>query len=227
MNIKALVPVRSGSVRVQNKNIRPFCDSTLLEEKLKHLLAIEELAEVIVNSNDDQMLKIAEKMGATPVKRDPHFASNTVSMSDVYENMAENMECEHVMFANVTNPLCTSATYQKAIEQYKVMGDAHDSLVSAVNVHEFMWLNGKPINYDVAHQPRSQDLPPITRLTFAFCLLPRELMIERKNVIGERPMMFVTNELEAVDIDTNLDFFIAESLYRGIVLEGKTLDALI
>jgi len=227
MNIKALVPVRNGSVRVQNKNIRPFCESTLLEEKLKHLLAIEELTDVVVNSNDDQMLEIAEKMGATPVKRDPHFASNTVSMSDVYHDMARNMECEHVMFANVTNPRCTSETYQKAIEQYKVMGEAHDSLASAANVHEFMWLDGKPINYDVAHQPRSQDLPPITRLTFAFCLLPRELMIQRKNVIGERPMMFVTNELEAVDIDTNLDFFIAESLYRGIVLEGKTLDALI
>lgn len=227
MNIKALVPVRSGSVRVQNKNVRPFCGSTLLQEKLKHLLAIEELSGVIVNSNDDQMLEIASKMGAETVKRDPTYASNTVSMSDVYQNMAENMDCEHVMFANVTNPLCTTETYRKAINQYRVLGNDHDSLVSAANVNEFMWLEGKPINYDIAHQPRSQDLPPITRLTFAFCLLPRELMIRRKNVIGEKPFMFVTDEIEAVDIDTNLDFFIAESLYRGIVLEGKTMESLI
>ncbi|MDF3130401.1 cytidylyltransferase [Kiritimatiellaeota bacterium B1221] len=221
MNIKALVPVRSGSMRVSNKNIRPFCDSTLLEEKLKHLLAIEELSGVVVNSNDDHMLEISERMGAETVKRDPHFASNSVSMSDVYVDMAENMDCEHIMFANVTNPLCNTETYRKAISQYHVMGKEHDSLASAAYVNEFLWLDGKPTNYDVVHQPRSQDLPPITRLTFAFCLLPRSLMIARKNVIGEKPMMFVTDEIEAVDIDTNLDFFIAEALYRKIVLEGR------
>jgi len=227
MNIKALVPVRSGSVRVANKNIRPFCNSTLLQEKLKHLLEVEELEEVVVNSNDEQMLEMAGRMGATPVKRDPHYASNTVSMSDVYENMAEQMDCEHIMFANVTNPLCGTETYRKAIAQYKVMGEDHDSLASSAAVNEFLWLEGKPVNYDVAHQPRSQDLPPITRLTFAFCLLPRKLMIERKNVVGERPFMFLTSETEAVDIDTNLDFFIAEQLYRQLYIEKRSLDEII
>ncbi len=227
MNIKALVAVRSGSMRVENKNIRPFCGSTLLEEKLKHLLAVEQIEEVVVNSNSDSMLKLAEEMGATPMKREEYYASNTVSMSEVYENMAQQLDSEHIMYANVTNPLCTTETYIKAIEQYRIMGKGHDSLASAAYVNEFMWLEGNPINYDVAHQPRSQDLPPIARLTFAFCLLPRDLMIQRKNVIGLNPFLFITDEIEAVDIDTNLDFFIAESLYQKLMIEKLNVGEII
>lgn len=75
MRVKALVAVRSGSMRVQNKNIRPFAGSSLLEVKLNQLKRIPNLDGIVVNSNDDQMLEIAEKMGCETVKRDPYYAS--------------------------------------------------------------------------------------------------------------------------------------------------------
>ena len=75
MKIKALVAVRSGSQRVQNKNIRPFADSSLLEIKLSQLKRIQNLDGIIVNSNDDSMLKIAADMGCETVKRDEVYAS--------------------------------------------------------------------------------------------------------------------------------------------------------
>lgn len=57
MKIKALVAVRSGSQRVQNKNVRPFAESSLLEIKLRQLLSIRSLDGVVVNSNDDKSWK--------------------------------------------------------------------------------------------------------------------------------------------------------------------------
>ncbi len=54
--IKALIAVRSGSVRVKNKNIKPFCGSSLLEIKIKQLLSILQIDGVVVNSNDDIIL---------------------------------------------------------------------------------------------------------------------------------------------------------------------------
>jgi N-acylneuraminate cytidylyltransferase len=90
MKMKALVPVRSGSVRVKNKNIRPFADTNLLELKLRQLKRPSSLDGIVVNSNDDAMLKIASSLGCQTVKRAEEFASNTVSMSDVYVNIAEN-----------------------------------------------------------------------------------------------------------------------------------------
>lgn len=212
MKIKALVAVRSGSMRVQNKNLRPFAGSSLLEVKLAQLKRIKGLDGIIVNSNDDTMLGIAEKMGCETVKRDPYYASNEVSMSDVYKNMAENCDCDVIAYINVTNPLLKDETIEKAIEEYKNMKE-FDSLNSAHLVKEFMFLDNKPVNYDLKNQPRSQDLPDYYALNFAINIISREKMIECKNVVGEKPWIYGIDEIEATDIDNPIDFDFSEFVF--------------
>lgn len=73
MKIKALVAVRAGSQRVKNKNIRPFANSTLLEIKLKQLLRCDRLDGVVVDSDDENMLKVASDLGCETVLRDPYY----------------------------------------------------------------------------------------------------------------------------------------------------------
>ncbi len=213
MKIKALVAVRSGSMRVQNKNLRPFAGSSLLEVKLAQLKRIKGLDGIIVNSNDDTMLSIAEKMGCETVKRDPYYASNEVSMSDVYKNMAENCDCDVIAYINVTNPLLKDETIEKAIEEYKNMKD-FDSLNSAHLVKEFMFLDNKPVNYDLKNQPRSQDLPDYYALNFAINIISKEKMIECKNVVGEKPWIYGIDEIEATDIDNPIDFDFSEFVFK-------------
>lgn len=212
MKIKALVAVRSGSMRVQNKNLRPFAGSSLLEVKLAQLKRIKGLDGIIVNSNDDTMLGIAEKMGCETVKRDPYYASNEVSMSDVYKNMAENCDCDVIAYINVTNPLLKDETIEKAIEEYKNMKN-FDSLNSAHLVKEFMFLDNKPVNYDLKNQPRSQDLPDYYALNFAINIISREKMIECKNVVGQKPWIYGIDEIEATDIDNPIDFDFSEFVF--------------
>lgn len=214
MKIKALIAVRSGSERVVNKNLRPFADANLLELKIKQLQTISQLEGIVVNSNDDRMLEIATKLGAETVKRDPHYATSSVSMSDVYQNMAENFNGEVVMYANVTNPLVETESYINGIKTFKEISDKFDSLNSAHLIKEFMFLDNKPINYDLLNQPRSQDLPNIYALNFAFSILTKAHMIEYKNVIGRSPYMYELTETESIDIDTEFDFEIAEFLYK-------------
>lgn len=214
MRIKALIAVRSGSERVVNKNLRPFAGSNLLELKIKQLKAIKELAGIVVNSNDDRMLEIAGKLGVETVKRDPYFATSSVSMSDVYQNMAENIDTDIVMYANVTNPLVNTESYVNGIKTFKEISGKFDSLNSAHLIKEFMFLDNQPINYDLLHQPRSQDLPNIYALNFAFSILTKEHMVQYKNVIGHSPYMYELTEAESIDIDTEFDFEIAEFLYK-------------
>ncbi|MBR1603521.1 MAG: hypothetical protein IJ667_08785 [Synergistaceae bacterium] len=213
MSIKALVAVRSGSVRVANKNIRPFAGSNLLEIKLRQLKKLKSLDGVVVNSNDDEMLKIAEDLGCEPVKRDEYYASNYVSMSEVYKNMAENFNADIVVYANCTNPLLNSSTLESAINFYLENINKYDSVNSAHLIKEFMFKDNKPINYDLQHQPRSQDLPDIAALNFAFNILDRETMIDNKNVVGTRPYIYIIDRLEATDIDDPIDFDFAEFMY--------------
>lgn len=212
--LKALIAVRSGSQRVKNKNIRPFAGSTLLELKINQLKRISCFDGIVVNSNDEKMLEIAKRNGADIVRRDEKYASNTVSMSDVYKNMAENMECDDIAYINVTNPLLKDGTIIKAVEEFYSAGKKFDSLNSAHLIKEFLFKDGLPLNYDLRHQPRSQDLPDIAALNFAVSIISRERMIECKNIVGYKPDIFLINEIEATDIDNQIDFDFAEFVYK-------------
>ena len=214
MKIKALVAVRSGSQRVVNKNIRPFAGSSLLEIKLNQLKRIPNIDGIVVNSNDDKMLEIASNMGCEVVKRDEYYASNQVSMSEVYRNMAENVNADVIAYINATNPLLNDRTIVQAIENYKKNISQYDSLNSAHLIKEFLFKENLPINYGLRHQPRSQDLPDISALNFAINIISREKMIECKNVVGYKPNIYIIDEVEATDIDNPIDFDFAEFVYK-------------
>ena len=222
--VSALIAVRSGSVRVKNKNIRTFNDSTLLELKIKQLQSVKEINDVVVNSNSDEMLSIAKNLGAKTVKRDDYYASNTISMSSVFEDMAKNMDCENILYANCTNPLVSTNSYSDAIRIFLNNTSAYDSLVSCHDIKEFLYLDGKALNYDPMNQPRSQDLPNVVALNFAISIISKSDMIKNRNIIGMNPYFYKLNEAESLDIDTPLDFFIAEKLYQHIILDNNKLN---
>jgi len=213
MKVSALIAARSGSQRVQNKNIRPFAGSTLLEVKIKQLQRISNIDEVVVNSNDDDILFIANNCGAKTVRRDSYYASNTVSMSDVYQNMAENMDCDVIVYANCTNPLIHDKTIYECVEFYKNHCLKYDSVNTAHLVKEFLFKDNLPINYDLRHQPRSQDLPDIAALNFAVNILSKTTMVECKNVVGHKPYIYNIDEVEATDIDNPIDFEFSEFVF--------------
>ena len=177
---------------------------------------------IVLNSNDDTMLDIGREMGVETVKRDQYYATNSVVMSEVYVNMAQNIDTDVIVYANVTNPILSDETLRDAIKFYKEHADEYDSVNSAHVIKEFMWLDGKPINYDPANQPRSQDLPNIMCINFAFSILPKELMISGRNVVGRKPYLYPIDYFEVTDIDNMLDFEIAEFLYKKYVMQGKS-----
>ena len=216
--IKALIAVRSGSVRVKNKNIKPFADSSLLEVKIKQLLEVPELAGVVVNSNDDTMLKIAEKLGAEPVKRDEYYATSQVSPNELYVNIAENFDADIMVFANATNPLITPQTISCCIQKFNEISGEFDSVNTVNYVKEFLWLNGKAINYDPAKKPRSQDLPDIVSINHAVNVIAKDTMINKKDIFGFNPYLYIIDKVEAIDIDDMIDFEFAEFMYKKLRL---------
>ena len=160
------------------------------------------------------MLSIADSYGCETVKRDAYYAGDTVSMSDVYKNMAENCNCDDIAYINVTNPLLKDKTVIDAVNKYYEIIGSFDSLNSAHYIKEFLFKDNLPINYDLRHQPRSQDLPDIFALNFAINIISRDTMIENKNVVGVKPFIYSINEIEATDIDNQIDFDFAEYVYK-------------
>lgn len=214
MKVCALIAVRAGSQRVKNKNIKKFANSSLLEIKINQLKRIKEIDKIYVNSDDDYMLRIASNLGCNIVKRDSYYASNSVSMSEVYKNMAENINADIIVYSNVTNPLINDDTISNAINFYLKNSKKYDSVNTASPVKQFLFLENKPINYSLENQPRSQDLPDIYALNFAISVISKKLMIEQKNVVGKKPYLFPVTQIEGIDIDTSVDFEISEFLYK-------------
>lgn len=220
MKMKALIAVRSGSQRVMNKNIKPFANSNLLEIKIKQLKRIKEIEGIIVNSNDETMLSIAKRLNVEAVKRDDYFASSTVPMPEVFEDMANNFNGDIVIYANVTNPLITDDTIRSVIKFYYYNQTYCDSVNTAYPIKEFMFQDNKPINFKLKVHPKSQDLPDIFALNFAVNIITKDNMIKYKSVIGKKPYIYAMDEIESTDIDNNVDFEFAEFMYKKLYMNN-------
>ncbi len=212
--ILAIVPVRAGSQRVKNKNVRPFADTNLLEIKLETLLQVNRI-DIVVDTDCPKAMEIARKFRVRVHQREPYYASSKCTNSEFFHHIAEHTpeEYKYLMYVPVTSPLVTVETINKVIDTF-LNSPQHDSVNTTSLIKHHMWLNGQPLNYNVETSPNSQDLPDIHALNYAVNILPRDLMILRKNVIGYRPKFFVLDQYEGVDIDELVDFEFAEFLYK-------------
>ena len=213
----AVVAVRAGSQRVKNKNFRPFADTNLLELKLKILIKVKNLDEIIVNSDSDIMLEIANKYNVKTQKRDEFFASSNATNSDFHKHIAEVTNSDFIFLAPVCSPFIGVKRHQEAINNF--MMSEVDSLTSCELVKGHLWLDGKPINYSLDNVPNSQDLPEIKKLNYGISIIKRQTMIERKGLVGLKPEFVVLNEIESTDIDEMETFNIAEILYNNLKLD--------
>ena len=114
------------------------------------------------------------------------------------------------MLTHVTQPFTKSESIAKALE--KVVSGEYDSAFSAVVLQDYMWMNGKPFNYDMKNIVRTQDLEPIYMETGAFFIFRKEVFTKLGQRIGNKPYIYEIDQFEAVDIDTAEDFEFAKAV---------------
>ncbi len=91
----------------------------------------------------------------------------------------------------------------------------HDSLFGVTRWQTRLWdAAGQPINHDPQRLLRTQDLPPVYEENSCLYLFDREGLLARGNRLGRNPLLFEIPRLEAVDIDEEDDFRLAECLMR-------------
>lgn len=226
MKTTAVIPVRKGSQRVPDKNLRPFAGTTLLENKIKFLLQVPEIDGIVVNTNSEAAIEFVElEYANTKVKaqrREEYYASSQCSGSEFFKHLGEVTDTDIFIYAPCTSPFIKSETVSKCIKQFREHPE-YDCLATVSSIKEFMWLNGKAINYDPQHAPNSQNLPDIVALNFGVTIVKRETLIANANIIGKNPQFVLTSDIEAIDIDTPLDFYIAEQIYNKLYIEKKGL----
>ena len=98
--ITAVIPVRKGSVRVKNKNLKPFANTNLLELKINQLKQVKLVDDIVVSSDCDTMLSIAESHGIKTHKEMtilPVLKQQTLSFS----KPCRVIDAEYIMYARL------------------------------------------------------------------------------------------------------------------------------
>ena len=210
-NITIVIPCRAGSTRVKNKNFKPFHNSTLLDIKVEQAKGLG--LPVVVNSDSHVAKKIAKDNNIEFVQRPDYYASSECINSEYYEYIANSVDTEFIMILQPTAPLLENSTVVEAYDFFLENLDKYDSLVTADYLKTFVFYNDKPLNYKLDKMPNSQDLNPIVIPTFNIMICKVSELLKAKNVITKKCYFYEINQLESMEIDTPIQFEIAEVLY--------------
>lgn len=230
MKITAVIPIRSGSQRVKDKNLRKFGDTTLMELKIKNLMLVPEIDQIIVNTNSEPAIEIVKSLTGGENcrlnyhRREEYYASSQCSGSEFFQHLGEVTDTDIFVYAPCTSPFIKPETISQCIRTFlSERGENCDCVSTVSSIKEFLWLDGKAINYDPKHAPNSQNLPDVVALNFGCTVTSKEDLVRNSNIIGKAPKFVIDSDIEAIDIDTPLDFYIAEQLYIKTCIEEKSL----
>jgi len=212
--ITVVVPVRKGSQRVKNKNFKPFADSNLLKVKLDVLKQVDVIDDIVVNTDSNIALQIADEYGVSKCVREDYYASSECNNSEFFQNIAENTNTDYIIYSPCTAPLIKVDTYYDFINRFRNAKDRYDSLTTVTDVKQHLWLDEKPMNYNPSDSPNTQDLPDIVSLTYGISIISKKDMIKYRNIVGKKPLFYKLDDFEAVDIDNPIDFEFAEFIYK-------------
>jgi CMP-N-acetylneuraminic acid synthetase len=149
------------------------------------------------------------------IERPEHLREATISMNEVLAHDTAQVEADFYLQTHSTNPLLRAETLSRAIQDFLRRYPAFDSLFSVTRLQTRLWDSlTRPINHNPAILLQTQDLPPVFEENSCFYLFTRPNLLARRNRMGERPLMYEIPRLEAVDIDEEADFEIADLLMR-------------
>jgi len=214
--IVALVPMRHHSERVPGKNYRMFAGHPLYHHIINTLLDCPLVNEVAIDT--DSPIIVEDAVRKFPqvkiIKRPQHLRADTVPMNNVLLYDVTQINADYYVQTHSTNPLLLPITITGAIEKFLQELPKYDSLFSVTRLQTRLWnAQGRALNHDPKVLLRTQDLPPVFEENSNLYIFSREVLETYQNRIGQHPLMFEINRLEAWDIDDESDFCIAEFLF--------------
>jgi CMP-N-acetylneuraminic acid synthetase len=217
MKITALVPIRHHSQRVPGKNYRPLAGKPLFHYIINTLLACPEISQVVVDTDSPPVMEgLHQHFPAVRILERPDaLCADTVPMNEILAYDTSQVEADLYLQTHTTNPLLRPETISRAIQALLASYPAYDSLLSVTRLQTRLWDQlGRAINHNPNILLQTQDLPPVFEENSCIYIFSRDTLLQRRNRLGERPLMFEIEASEAWDIDDELDFAITDFLMK-------------
>ena len=218
-NINGFIGCRQGSTRVKFKNLSLLNNKPLFTYLTDSALNTSNIDNLFLNTDSNYIVDIAKEIYKDKLNyylRPAHLGSSKAKLDDFVYDFMINFPSEITIFFNPCCLFLKAATIDKAINYF--IENNLDSLCASRVAQTLCFIKNKPINFSFhSSQPRTQDLEPIHCQTCAFFIWKNKPFIDayKKNSAGNFCGKFESyglSTLESIDIDTEEDFLIAESI---------------
>jgi CMP-N,N'-diacetyllegionaminic acid synthase len=224
MKILYIIPARGGSKGLPNKNIKLLAGIPMIAYSIRAALSSRYKGVVMVSTDDDKIAIIAKEQGAeVPFIRPAELAKDTSSTVDVIVHALEYYKSKDISFDIIvllqpTSPLRGTIDIENSIELLKK--NNADAVVSVCeNEHHPLWSNELPSDGSMKNFLREeikgknrQQLPKSYRLNGAVYVSKVDVFFNKRSFLHEGTFAYIMPQQRSVDIDTEIDFKLAELL---------------
>jgi CMP-N-acetylneuraminic acid synthetase len=217
-SVVALVPMRHHSARVEGKNYRLIAGRPLYAYILETLLDCMKVSKVVVDTDSPIIIEGVRKTypQVEIISRPPHLTADDVPMNAILLHDVEQVDTEFFLQTHSTNPLLKATTIECAIDTFFQGWPERDSLFSVTPFQTRLWTReGQPINHDPDELIPTQELDPLFVENSCIYIFSKDSLVDRRHRIGKSPILFEIDPEEAVDIDTEWEFKLAEFLLES------------
>lgn len=227
LDILSIIPARGGSKGLPRKNIKELCGKPLIAYTIEAAKESKLTNRVIVSTDDEEIACISKKYGAEiPYFRPKELSSDSSPTIDAILHMvgylkeSEGYNPDYILLLQCTSPLRNSKSIDESIK--KLITSEFDALVSVceseVNPYWSNIFDGDKLKYFIEEGKkinRRQDLPKVYRLNGAIYLIKTEALKAYRTFEPNSLTGYIMDEHSSIDIDTELDFKIAELIIKN------------
>lgn len=227
----AIIPARSGSKGLKDKNIKELNGKPLLWYSIQSAIQSKCFDEIMVSTDNKQYAEIARNCGAfVPFLRSKEMSSDIASSWDVVREVLKKYKelgqvFDNVMLLQPTSPLREAVDIKNA---FKLFTEKQaDSIVSVCEVeHSPLWCNVLPkdsrlegfLRKEMESASGRQALPTYYRINGAIYLSKIQYESMEFNLFNASGYAYCMPQMRSIDIDTEFDFIIAESIINHFSL---------
>lgn len=221
-DIKAVVPARSGSKRLKNKNMRLLNGRPLLFYTIDSLIGHDEIKEIIFTTDSRDYIDAVKLEYGNQIRveqRPETYASDTTKVKDEVERLdaAGILDTEWFMLCLPTSPLRDFKIVKEVLNSWNSDGRARFTACAFDFPTQFAfdidlngdWKSNNSQSPMITGNTRSQDIPVRYRPNGALYLQRTEtLQINKTFYIDARPVLM--SSVNSVDVDSEFDFKLVE-----------------
>lgn len=218
-DVLGLIPARGGSKGIPRKNVVDLAGEPLIAHTIRAANEASTIDRTVVSTDDEEICEVATDSGAdAPFLRPADLATDEAPTEPVVTHALEYLGGEGTCYETVvllqpTSPLRDATAIDEALDRHE---RAHaDSLVSVSVDHRYRWErtgDGADRKNSQERRARRQDKDPEFVENGAIYAVETELFRETENLQAGRTALYVMDEADSVDIDTEFDLWLAEKI---------------